>query len=612
MSFRLRIETTQLQTGKSDAMQGRHPQYRNILVFRRLLVSGLSVAAFLIVCANAWATFEEGVTAYRAGDYDRARYEWLPVAAENDERALFNLGQMYRLGKGVEINMYVAEQYYRRAAAQGHVQAMGSLGSIHFSKKPPMIEDALYYWRQAALAGDGRSRLNLGVEYFNGDHLPRDNALAYAWITLASQAGLTEADEVLKVLGQYLSDAEIAEGKRLVTTLIREPARQVADAKSSPRPSPQPAEPSPASPATSAPAFESPVSEEKPETKPVTPATPDIVVDARDPASTAPLPAPITKAASKPVPKPAPVAQPALAEPVEETEQIRVPVIQASRAWPASEQGSETKLASDQEWAGEIFRVQLALLRSREAAERQKARLNNMRSAILADMALIVDELNLGAERGQYFRVISEPLESADAAAALCDRLRALDVSCTQLRTIQIVSTVNDEEMDLRSVLPVLDEVLDEVPDKASSENASAIVGSNAPETAANVAVNNIPVPRDKPPAPQPVQQQVNPFASRQVLQAPPGHAESVPDNYRVQIASLRSDREAREKWRSLSARYATIMAGVQVYFDRAEINGRGIYHRVQLGPFATRKKADEFCTKLKQLGNDCFVLANP
>jgi TPR repeat protein len=178
--------------------------------------------AALFICLTggepARADFAAGIEAYSQGDYRAALDEWLPYAAENDSRALFNLGQMYRLGQGVDKDMAIAEQYYRRAARQGHPAARGNLGSIYYTRTPPQIDEALYYWRAAARDGDVRSQYLLGVQYFNGEHVAKDHVLAYAWISLAAEAGLQEAKDALQVLAKFLSEEDISEGKRLSHT----------------------------------------------------------------------------------------------------------------------------------------------------------------------------------------------------------------------------------------------------------------------------------------------------------------------------------------------------------------------------------------------------------
>ncbi|MDX1581605.1 MAG: tetratricopeptide repeat protein, partial [Alphaproteobacteria bacterium] len=161
------------------------------------------LAAFALDAEPSRADFEAGVRAYEAGEYQIALEEWRRLAAEEEPRALFNLGQMYRLGIGVQKDLGMAEQYYQRAAQQGHVGAHANLGSIYFSQDPPKEFVALYHWRIAARGGDPRAQYLLGVNYFNGDYLPLNYKQAYAWVSMAADAGLKDAEEAKQFIKGY-------------------------------------------------------------------------------------------------------------------------------------------------------------------------------------------------------------------------------------------------------------------------------------------------------------------------------------------------------------------------------------------------------------------------
>ena len=105
-----------------------------------------------MAAAPAMAEVKAGVDAWTAGDFATAVREWAGPAAEGDPDAQFNMGQAYRLGRGVETDVAQAEALYARAAAQGHVKAADNYGLLLFQRGAR--EEALPYISAAAMRGD--------------------------------------------------------------------------------------------------------------------------------------------------------------------------------------------------------------------------------------------------------------------------------------------------------------------------------------------------------------------------------------------------------------------------------------------------------------------------
>jgi len=190
-------------------------------------VCGTYVAALMVSAVafstHAQADVQSGVAKYEVGDYTGAIQEWLPLASDSDPNALFNLGQVYRLGRGVDKDMDTAKRYYERAARLGHVSAQGNLGTLYFFSEDPDVQDqekAVSWWQEAAANGDARSQYMLGVLFFNGDVVSRDWTRAYAWVNLAASAGLPEAIEAETAMLKHLSAAQVAEARDVSPTLV--------------------------------------------------------------------------------------------------------------------------------------------------------------------------------------------------------------------------------------------------------------------------------------------------------------------------------------------------------------------------------------------------------
>ena len=64
-----------------------------------LIAAALAAAAFS--ASPALADVRAGVDAWQRGDFATAVKEWRPLADKGDADAQFNMGQAYKLGRGV-------------------------------------------------------------------------------------------------------------------------------------------------------------------------------------------------------------------------------------------------------------------------------------------------------------------------------------------------------------------------------------------------------------------------------------------------------------------------------------------------------------------------------
>ena len=121
--------------------------------FSLALLVGGSLAALAV---PAMADVKTGVDAWARGDYATAVREWSDPAAKGDPDAQFNMAQAYRLGRGVEPNQKLAEAFYAKAAAQGHIKAADNYGLLLF--QDGRREEAMPYVTAAAERGDPRAQ----------------------------------------------------------------------------------------------------------------------------------------------------------------------------------------------------------------------------------------------------------------------------------------------------------------------------------------------------------------------------------------------------------------------------------------------------------------------
>jgi uncharacterized protein len=169
------------------------------MILKYLVAGALLGAGTSSVSAQ---TVRAGIEAWQRADYAAAVAIWRPLAEKGDPDAAFNLGQAYRLGRGVPTNIAAATTWFERAASKGHVDAETTLGLLLFQNGDQAR--GLRWLKAAADKGEPRAMLVYGTALVNGDGVTRDPVLGYALVSRAAAQGLPAAKETLAQLDQLL------------------------------------------------------------------------------------------------------------------------------------------------------------------------------------------------------------------------------------------------------------------------------------------------------------------------------------------------------------------------------------------------------------------------
>ncbi|MFM9829410.1 MAG: SPOR domain-containing protein [Sphingomonas sp.] len=172
-------------------------------LFRKSMFLVATCVGALSVAMPARADVKAGVDAWAQGSFKAAVDEWRPLAIKGDADAQFNLAQAYKLGRGVPTDLQLAEEWYRKAAVQGHVPAQDNYGLALFQNGKRA--DAVPWLEKSAARGEPRAQLVLGTMLFNGDGVTKDWVRAYALLTRSSAAGLARGSQTLAQMDQYIS-----------------------------------------------------------------------------------------------------------------------------------------------------------------------------------------------------------------------------------------------------------------------------------------------------------------------------------------------------------------------------------------------------------------------
>ncbi|MBB4006030.1 SPOR domain-containing protein [Allorhizobium taibaishanense] len=147
---------------------------------------------------------------------------------------------------------------------------------------------------------------------------------------------------------------------------------------------------------------------------------------------------------------------------------------------------------------------------------------------------------------------------------------------------------------------------------------AAADTAAAAPaQDNAGVPAPNMPVPRNRPtPSSAPTQTAA---AAPTQLAAPAKPAPTAPaatqtasaggaGGYLVQISSLPSEADAQKSYKSLSAKFGSVIGGRGVDIKAADIPGKGTYYRVRI-PAGSKDEAVSLCERYRGAGGTCMVV---
>jgi cell division septation protein DedD len=168
-----------------------------------LIAAALAALAALPVAAQSVRC---GIEAWQKADYATAVSIWRPLADAGNSDASFNLGQAYRLGRGVPQDPAQAQGWYERAARNGHLNAQATLGLMLFETGNRIA--GLRWIGLAADRGEPRAMLIYGTALFNGIGMPRDPLLGYVYVKRSAASGFGPAKDTLAEIEEILPEAD--------------------------------------------------------------------------------------------------------------------------------------------------------------------------------------------------------------------------------------------------------------------------------------------------------------------------------------------------------------------------------------------------------------------
>lgn len=212
-----------------------------------LQIQWLSILAllffFTLLTVDVFADdIQDGIAAYKQGDFQTAYQAWHKAAENNVTEAQWMLAILLLNGQGVKQDKVAAYSWLTLASEKQHKQAMIDRMAIRdrlsaeelmnadtltkaFRDKQTaktainhQKEKAFHWFEKAAKQGDPQAQYQLGDMLLNGEGVKQDKVAAYSWFSLASEQNQPQAIVKLAQLKTELSRSQIEKANALMLT----------------------------------------------------------------------------------------------------------------------------------------------------------------------------------------------------------------------------------------------------------------------------------------------------------------------------------------------------------------------------------------------------------
>lgn len=139
----------------------------------------------------------------------------LELANQGKPAAMYEVGHMFELGRGVKQNMAQAIAWYRKASSRGQHNATTRLGIFYYTGKS-LTKDyakAIELLQIAADTNVADAQYYLGLMYEKGHGVAANLQTALKWLQLATAAGHYQASQRVKTLKVKLIQSKKAKAK---------------------------------------------------------------------------------------------------------------------------------------------------------------------------------------------------------------------------------------------------------------------------------------------------------------------------------------------------------------------------------------------------------------
>ena len=236
-----------------------------------------------------------------------------------------------------------------------------------------------------------------------------------------------------------------------------------------------------------------------------------------------------------------------------------------------------------------IYRIQLAAFRDPDQVADAWKMIQARHADILGRFSAVAVEVEI-PDRGTFYRLQVGPLRDATLARRLCAELSSRRQSC-------IVVTPAGRGPAVLSERP-----LPSIAQGPTDAPAPAPVLAPVPPAP---AIAPAPSPPPSAPASAPAAPRVAPVPLQPAsIEAP------LAGGVMVQLTAARTAVAAEAEWARLQRRHGDVLGDLEGFVMEVDLGaGKGVVHRLQLGPLPDRAAAERLCATLKDRGQDCLLV---
>ncbi|MEQ1621823.1 MAG: SEL1-like repeat protein [Methylococcales bacterium] len=157
-----------------------------------------------------WNLYRGGAKAHRneilAETFGQKAFDWcFDNQFENDPEIWNDLGTLYRLGIGCEVDEELAMYWFRQSADVGNAEGMFNVsGMYEFGVGVEEDLETAHYWQvMAAEAGHAYAQYGLACQYHHGGLYEQDDEFAFYWYLQAAVNGYDRAKHGVQELSCY-------------------------------------------------------------------------------------------------------------------------------------------------------------------------------------------------------------------------------------------------------------------------------------------------------------------------------------------------------------------------------------------------------------------------